>query len=98
MSINYRVKLTAMSSPAENILDSTAQRLYRISNVLDSVCVCGLDEMVPYCFPLAGCQNPPLPVVDPGGLSAAVGRKHLTSSRTEHGCAFILWILCMNIF
>lgn len=48
-----------------------------------NVCVGVWMETVPYCFTLAGCQNPPLPVVDQGWLSAAVERKHLTSSLSE---------------
>lgn len=47
-------------------------------------------KVVPYCFTLAGCQNPPLPVVDQGRLSAAVERKPLTSSLTEDGCVYPL--------
>lgn len=47
-------------------------------------------KVVPYCFTLAGCQNPPLPVVDQSRLNTAVERKHLTSSLTEDGSVCLL--------
>lgn len=50
-------------------------------------------KQFPYCFTLAGCQNPPLPVVEKVGLGAAAERKRLTSSLTEDVCVCvcILW-------
>lgn len=54
-----------------------------------TVCVCMSVvvwmKVVRYCFTLAGCQNPPLPVVDPGRLNE---RKPLTSSLTEDVCVY----------
>lgn len=56
-----------------------------------TVCLCGVVWMkvIPYCFTLAGCQNTPLPVVDQGWLTAAMKRKHLTSSLTEDVCVCV---------
>ena len=53
-------------------------------------------EGVPYCFTLAGCQNPPLPVVDQGWLSAAVERQ--TLDRLSHRrCVCVCVCVCVFV-
>lgn len=54
-------------------------------------------KQFPYCFTLAGCQNPPLPVVEKVGLGAAAERKRLTSSLTEDVCVYSLECACIFI-